>query len=153
MPYRPRQTRDRERASNAAAQVRANGGSAMDAALAQIGAAFDEAAALNTFKRDVERSIRLGPRHPAVRARYGARAAMLADASLDAAIAATERCWRVERKAFQIASVLGRGNRLSLTVLRELRLLLRLMRRKRMHAQFYSIVDALCDTERAMAAE
>jgi len=153
MPHRPRQTRDLERARNAAALARAQGRSALDMALVQIGAAFNEAAAINTFKLSVERIIRLGPQHGAVRARYGARGTMLSGCSLNTAIAVTERWWRVERKAFQIVSALGRGNRLSMTVLRELRLLLRLMRCKRMHAQFRSIVDALCDNEMAIAAE
>lgn len=64
-----------------------------------------------------------------------------------------ERWWRAERKAFQIASAFGRGSRLSLDVLSELRLILRLMRRKHMHAGFASIVAALSDEPNAMAAE
>ena len=71
-----------------------------------------------------------------MRARFGARAAMLAGRSLDAAIAIVERWWRDERKAFQIASALGYGNRLSLEVLCELRLILRLLRFKRMQAEY-----------------
>ena len=55
--------------SVAAPRSRARSGSAMDVALAQIGAAFDEAAAINRFKIRVERYIRLGPRHVAMRAR------------------------------------------------------------------------------------
>jgi hypothetical protein len=153
MPYRPRQTRDMERAREAAASARAQGSSALDAALAQIGAAFNEAAAINGFKLRVERLLRLGSEHPALRARYGARAAMLMGRNLDAAIGAIERRWRDERKAFQIACALGRGSRLSLEVLRELRLILRLMRRRHMHAEFKTIVAALCSDAFAMAAE
>jgi hypothetical protein len=111
----------------------------MAVALAHIGAAFDEAAVINGFKLRVERVIALGPEHPAVRARYGARAAMLADLRLDEAIARVERWRRDERKAFQIASVFGAGPRLSLEVLRELRLVLRLMCRKRMHDEYETI--------------
>jgi hypothetical protein len=153
MPYRRREARESERIRLAASAVRAATGSAMDAALAQIGTAFDEAAAINRFKIRVERYIRLGPRHVAMRARYGARAELLYGLSLDAAIAAVER-WRLnERKAFQVASALGRGNRLSLKVLRELRLMLRLMRFRRMRTEFGTIVAAVCDEAAALAAE
>ena len=78
---------------------------------------------------------------------------MLAGRGLDAAIAAVERWWRDERKAFQIASALGYGNRLSLEMLRELRFILRLMRFKRMKRSFGAIVAAVCGDEMAMAAE
>ncbi len=114
MPHGPREERERERIRAAASATRAAAGSAMDAALAQIGAAFDEAAAINAFKLRVERLLRLGPDDPAVRARFGARAAMLSGRDLGAAIVLVERWWRDERKAFQIASALGCGNRLSL---------------------------------------
>lgn len=153
MPYRPRRQRDLERARRAAAFVQAQGRPAIEVATAQIGAAFDAAALVNAFKLRVERSMRLGPQHPAVRARFGARAEVLRHRSLDAAITLAERWWRAERKAFQIASALGRGNRLSLDVLAELRLILRLIRRKRMRAEFPAIVAALCDDAIAEAAE
>jgi len=104
--------------------------------LAHIGSAFDEAAVIHGFKLRVERIIALPPDHPAVQARYSVRAAMLAGCDLDAAIMQVERWWRNERKAFQIASAFGCGTRLSLDVLSELRLILRLMRRKQMHAEF-----------------
>lgn len=115
----------------------------MAAALAHIAAAFDEAAAINSFKTRIERLIRLGPHHPAVRARFAMRAAMLRGRDLDGALAAVERWWRDERKAFQIASAFGRATRLSLEILTELRLVLRLMRRKRMHGAFRETVAAL----------
>ncbi len=129
----PRQQRDSERIRRAAAAARVGPAPAMAVALAQIGAAFDEAATINAYKIRVERLIRLGPCHAAVRARFGARAAMLFGRGLDAAIVLVERWWRNERKAFQIARALGCGTRLSLEVLSELRLILRLMRFKRMH--------------------
>jgi hypothetical protein len=153
MPYRPRQGRDRERMLAAMRAARAQSRSAMDAALAQIGAAFGEAAAINHFKIRVERHLRRGPDDAAVRARFSGRAAMLAGRGLDAAIVLAERWWRDERKAFQIASALGFGNRLSLDVLRELRLILRLMRFRRMQAEFGAIVASLCDEAVAIAAE
>jgi len=43
--------------------VKATGGSALDVALAEIGAAFGEAAHINGFKLRVERYLRLGPQH------------------------------------------------------------------------------------------
>ena len=153
MPYRRRQERDRERARRAAAVEQAKGQSALDVALTEIGTAFDQAAVINDFKIRVERLIRRGPRHPALRARFGARATRLHGRSLDAAIATVERWWRDERKAFQIASALGGGSRLSLEVLRELRLVLRVMRFKRMAAEFDEILGLLCDQPRAIAAE
>jgi hypothetical protein len=151
MPYRPRQQRDQERARRAAA--RAPNRSAMEAALAQIDSAFGAAAAINAFKLKVERQVRLGPLHPAVRARFAGRAELLKGRSLDAAIALVERWWRDERRAFAIASALGRGTRLPLDVLRELRLILRLLRFNRLHAQFPTIVASLCDEPTALAAE
>jgi hypothetical protein len=153
MPYRPRNQRDLERARRSADAARAQGRSAMDVALAQIGAAFDYASAVNGFKLRVERFIQLGPYDRAVRARFGARAELLRGRSLDAAVVLAERWWRDERKAFQIASALGRGNRLSLDVLSELRLVLRLARFKRVQAQFSRIVTELYDEPTAEAAE
>lgn len=149
----PRQERETRRIRRAADAARIGPRPAMAAALAQIGAAFDEAAVINGLKMRVEQLLRLGPRHAAVRARFGARAARLGGRGLDAAIILVERSWREERKAFQIASALGCGTRLSLEVLCELRLILRLMRFKRMQAEFCAVVAALCDTPMATAAE
>ena len=117
----------------------------MAVALAKIEAAFGEAAAIDAFKLRVKRCLRLRAEQEAVRARFGARAAMLSGRSLDAAIATVERWWRDERKAFQIACALGFGTRLSLEILSELRLILRFMRFKRMGAAFGAIVAALSD--------
>jgi hypothetical protein len=148
-----RQEREVERIRRAAAGVPAEQNSAMAVALAQIGAAFDDAAVVNAFKIRVEHLIRLGPQHPAVRARFAARAALFAGRSLDAAVIIAERWWRDERKAFQIASAFGVAPRLSLEVLRELRLILRWMRFKRMGAQFGAILEALCEAPMTRAAE
>jgi hypothetical protein len=148
-----RQQRDRARIRRAAEAARARGGSALDVALAEIDAAFDQGAAVNAFKIRVELLLQTDPRHPALRARFGARMAMLCGCDIDSAIARVERWWRDERKAFQVASALGRGNRLSLDVLRELRLILRWMRFKRMAAEFDSIVGVLAAPAFAIAAE
>jgi hypothetical protein len=125
----------------------------MDRALAQIEVAFGEAAAVNDFKLRVERLLRLGPCHPAVRARFRARGQMLSGCNLAIAAARTDRWWREERRAFQIASALGTGSRLSLEVLSEARLVLRLMRFKRMHTEFRAVIAALHGDVIAEAAE
>jgi hypothetical protein len=73
---------------------------------------------------------------PANKLRYRAGARMLRGRSLAAAIATVE-CWhKAERKAFQIASLFGRPPRLPLIVLSELRLILRVFRRRGMARQF-----------------
>jgi hypothetical protein len=148
---RPRAARDLERAARsaaAAARAATNGGSArpaLAAALAAIEAAFDQAAVVNDLKIAVERHIRRGPEHAAVRARFAARAALLRGGNLEAAIATIERGRRDEQRAFAIASAFGRGSRLPLQVLDELRLLLRWLRFKRLHAQYATILAALRD--------
>src|SRR5579859_7763098 len=100
-----REERDAERMRRASATAAADQRSAMAVALAQIGAAFDEAAIVNALKIQVEHFIRLGPQHPAVHARFSARAALFAGHGLDAAVIVAERWWRDERKAFQIACI------------------------------------------------
>jgi hypothetical protein len=125
----------------------------MDVGLAQIGAMFDEASVINAFKLKVERFLQLAPYDPTVRARLGARAQLLRGRSLDEAVALVECWWCSEHKAFQIASALGRGNRLSLDVLAEFRLILRIMRFKRMQAEFSLIAVEMCDEPMAEAAE
>jgi hypothetical protein len=144
-----RQQRERRRVYRAVEAARSDGATAMTVALAHIGAAFDEAAAVNNFKLRIEKLISLGPDHAAVRARYGARAARLVSLTLDEAIECVERWRRDERKAFQIASVFGRPPRLSLEVLGELRVILRLMRRTQMHGDFETIRAATASSLRA----
>jgi len=119
----------------------------MDIALAQIGAGFDQAAVINGLKLRVERSLRLAPDHPAIRARFAARAAMLSGRGLQEAVTVVEQWWRAERKAFQIASALGRGSRLSLEVLSELRLILRHARLTRRRAGYAAALAALRGSE------
>jgi hypothetical protein len=153
MAHTPRSERDFQRMRRTAERGDREHTPAMAAALAQIGAAFDEAAAVNAFKMRIDRLIRLGPDHPVVRARFGARAIMLSGRNLDGAFFIVEHWWRDERKAFQIASAFGRATRLSLEILSELRLILRLMRFKRMDVEYTAIVAALCDVPMAVAAE
>jgi hypothetical protein len=149
----PRALRDLARIRRATETAGAGSREAMTVALAQIAAAFDEAAAISSFKLRVERLIALRADHPALRARFAARAAMLSGRDLDVAIALVERWWRDERKAFQIASVFGSPTRLSLEVLRELRLILRLLRFKRMNAEYDAALALLRDVPVAVAAE
>jgi hypothetical protein len=128
-------------------------GSAIEATVGEIQVAFSHAAEINSFKLRVAHWLRLGPQHPAVRARFRARAAALPDWRLDAATREVERWWREERKVFALASALGYGSRLPLQILRELRLILRLLRRKRVAAEFEAIAAAVCEQELAEAAE
>jgi hypothetical protein len=148
-----RRQRDRDRIRHAGEVARARGASALDIACAKIDAAFDRSAAINGFKIRVELLLQTDRNHPALRARFRARAGMLAGRSLNASVHAVERWLRDERQAFAIASALGGGTRLSLDVLRELRLILRLMRFKRMDAEFQATVATLCTPVIAMAAE
>jgi len=149
----PREDRDRNRIRHAAVVAKEQNASAMQTALAQISAGFDQAAVVNGFKIRVERYMRLAPDHPRLSARFGKRAALLSGRNLDEATASVEQWWRDERKAFQIASALGCGNRLSVEILGELRLVLRLMRLKHMEREFYGAITALCDDALAIAAE
>ena len=108
-------------------------------------AAFDQAAAHIDFKAKVARMLRMGAEHPANKTRFGRRAEMLRGKDLDAAIAAVERWYRAERKAFQIASVFARPPRLPLMILSELRLMLRLLRRNGGADHFALIIERLCE--------
>jgi hypothetical protein len=87
MPHWSRGVRDIERSRAGAPAARG----AMDAAVAQIAAAFDATAAINDFKLRVERWLCLGPQHPAVRARFRARIAASPDCTLAGAIRDVER--------------------------------------------------------------
>jgi len=155
--HRPRDARDLERARRAAEAARdaTNGGAArpvLAAALAAIEAAFSQAAVVNDLKIAVERHIRRGPDHLAVRARFAARAGLLHGRGLDAAIVTIERWRRDEQRAFAIASAFGRGSRLPLQVLDELRLLLRWLRFKRLHADYATARAALSGDAPALEA-
>jgi hypothetical protein len=68
---------------------------------------------------------------------------MLSGYDVDSAVTAVERWWHTETKAFAIASALGGGNRLSLDILRDLRLILRWMRLKQTEKEFAQLVETL----------
>ena len=79
------------------------------------------------------------PDHPAVGIRYG-RGRALHGLTLDAACYLVARQYAEELRQFSVAAAFGYGNRLSLEILRELRLILRWMRCKRMAGSFSTIV-------------
>lgn len=123
-------------------EVIENGGGAIEASLAMVAAAFDDFSIHNTFKQSIRRYIELGTGHPEVRARFGRRLAMLRGYDIDAAVYLVERALRAEHKAFQLAQTYGYGHpRLSLEVLRELRLMLRLARRYATPGEYRALVD------------
>jgi hypothetical protein len=154
LPFPPRRPR---------LQVVATPGSAMARAFAAIDRAFSGSAEIQSFKRRIRYMIELGTGHHAVRARYGARTNMLRGRDLDAAIILVNRWHAQERKAFQIASAFGRGDRLSIEVLRELRVILRLLRASKYRDRYVGILafvldegrhdysDTLAEVGRAMA--
>lgn len=143
--------RDLERGRQAAAAARAAGASAIDVALAQIEATFDEGAAVRAFKNRCRRWIALGIDHPAVRARFGRRLDMLDGYSLDGMAYYVEHWYRTERQAFQIASALGRGSALSIEILKELRLILRWARARGLTEFNIKFHDEAKSTEAANA--
>ena len=87
-----------------------------------------------------------------MRTRFAARAGLLRGRSLDTAIVTIERWRRDEQRAFAIASAFGRGSRLSLQVLDELRLLLRWLRVKRLHAEYATALATLSSGAPALEA-
>jgi hypothetical protein len=153
--FRPRKDRDDIRARQAAAHARADGGGAMDAALASVGAIGinNPAFLANLFKLRVEAFIERGASDHAVRARFSGRLRMLQGDTIEDAIASIESWYRYEDFRFQIASKFGHGTRLSLDVLRELRLLLRLARVKLSDQEFRAIVAGVLGAAVSVAAE
>jgi len=144
----PRKDRDMMRGRLAANAVIAAGGSAMDAAKAQIDAAFSQASVHNSLKLRVASVIKRGPSDAQVQARYGTRARALYDHRLFDVVAATKRIalWRSDAKlTFDLAQRVGTLQpRLSLMVLTELHLLVRWMRRYRAK-QFPIALEAILD--------
>ena len=114
----------------------------MDNAYNVIERGFGHSSEVVRFKRRI-RAILREPDHPAVAARYGARAKWLRRCPLATAVTCVDNEWRIERQSFQLAAVSGRGTRLSVEVLAELNLILRWMRRNRMDAEFVTMRDEL----------
>lgn len=107
---------------------------AMARALAAIEREFGTGAEQRHRKERIRSLLLLPVGHPAMRARFGGRRSLLEGRTIHGAIAAVERAFQAERKAFQITAGLGGGIRLSVEILAELRLILRLMRAKRIMA-------------------
>ena len=117
---------------------------AMDRACAAIDREFSHSSDVVRFKRRI-RTILREPDHPAVAARSGARAHWLRRCPLATAVTCVDQEWRIERQAFQVASAFGRGSRLSVEVLAELRFILRWLRFRRMDAEFVTMRDELVE--------
>lgn len=127
-----RQHRDHGRGRRAAARIRDAGGSAVAAAHAQIEAAFAPPLWHTIFKERVAALLRAGAAHPDVWSRYHGLAERYPDANLDTAIILVERLREAEREARASAiRIWGRCSRprLTIMVLDELRLILRMVRR------------------------
>jgi hypothetical protein len=130
----PRKHLDLNRGRIAALKARSRGDSALQAALAAIGATFGDAAVINGLKLRVEDMIKRGPCDQITRARYSGVANMLQNrdcGNIDSSIAVVESFYRYHRKSPKIASFIDSQRRWPLEVLRELRLILRLIRRYR----------------------
>ena len=96
------------------------------------------------LKDRVRRAIKLGTGHAAVRARYGTRLSMLRDLEvLETSIYCVEKWLGHERRVFELASSFGGGNRLSIQILSELRLLLRLLRRDSVYNRHFGALLGL----------
>jgi hypothetical protein len=123
---------DLQRGRRAAARVREGGGSALAAAYAHIEATFSPAMHHATFKDRVAALMKGGTAHPEAWTRYRLLVERHPIANLDTAIVLIERMRRAEIEA-RSASIRnwGRCNRprLTLMILDEVRLILRVLRR------------------------
>ena len=130
MTFIPRQDRSELRGDRAAIASRAMGGDIMDATLARIGAEFNGADRINNFKLRCERAIQGTISDQALQARYGARLARLRHLTVAQAYDLVALWFKAEQDALRIPIALGtpRATFLSLEILRELRLMLRLAR-------------------------
>jgi hypothetical protein len=127
-----RTERDLQRGRLAAVRVRTDGGSALAAAYAHIEATFSPAMRHATFKDRVAALMRGGAAHPEAWTRYRRLAERYPHVNLDGAIALIERMRRAELEAraasFRHWGACGRP-RLTLMILDEVRLILRMLRR------------------------
>ena len=147
-----RRDRDIQRGRRAQQRALQAGAAAEDAAIAAIRTTFDRQHEINALKLTVEWAIKRGTGDPLVRARYRNRAKDLHLCNIDKSIVRVERWFREERKAQQAAMALGRGTRLSLEVLAELRLLLRMIRRSSFREHYPAIVQLVVGEANPVAA-
>jgi hypothetical protein len=165
------------RARRAGDAVIAAGGSHFEAALASIAAGFDKTSEIQAFKSRVRRVIELGAGHDAVRVRYGIRLRRLRERLIawreansfatrccgipentaiycDIACIIVDRWYHEECRELKVLAAFGRGNGISVQRLRELRLILRLLRRSEHRSHIFGLLDfALDDGEQLAAAE
>ena len=127
-----RAERDLARGRRAAARVHLAGGSAVAAACAYIDATFAAPTRHSMFKDRIAALIAGGAGHPQAWTRYRALAERHPASTLEGAIALVERLHRVELEA-RAAAIATWGHcsrpRLTLMILDELRLILRVVRR------------------------
>ena len=127
-----RTNRDLQRGRRAAARVRAGGGSALAAAYAHIEATFSPAMHHAAFKDRVAALMVGGAAHAEALTRYRRLVESYPAANLDTAMVLVERMRRAELEA-RAASVRSWGQssrpRLTLMILDEVRLILRMLRR------------------------
>ena len=160
LPFRARAARDRARgeaAYNAAFARAIKAGDPtprLTATLAQVDAEFSEAAVVNSRKLRVERAIARGLYNPANRARYSKLVESLRYLPLDNAIRILEKRYRHNARAFLIARAFSSPNPLPLDIIRELILMLRLLRRSEYRRHYHTMVRAVLDeTDQLAAAE
>ena len=130
-----RKTFPLKRANAAAHECKANGGTALDAMYASMHAGFDRSCEINSLKLSILHAIKLGTGHPLIRARYGERARMLKELPIDTAIWVVDKWYWIER---------GKSA-LSLNVLREMRVMLRMLRRSSLRDHLPAILSLVCD--------
>lgn len=127
-----RTDRDLARGRRAAARGRVHGRSALATACAQVGATFSPAVRHAILNDRVAALIRRGAARPEVRFRYGTFVERHALTNLDAAIVLVDRmrCAELEARAVAAGSWGHcRQSRLTLMLLDEMRLILRMLRR------------------------
>ena len=113
---------------------------------------FGQAAVVNDLKIAVERHIRRGPDHLAVRARFAARAGLLTAAASTRPSSRSSAGGGTSSAPLRSRAPSAAAARLPLQVLDELRLLLRWLRFKRLHADYATARAALSGDAPALEA-
>lgn len=150
----PRSQRDYMRGKIAAEAVKAAGGDVTAQWKRHLAVTFDRSSIHNSRKMRVERYIRLGAGHPECRARFGADVAMLRDRQLRlrASCIVIGTAHKIALAQFRQASRLGTRISSQHVRLGELALILRWMRRQRMHADFDHLLRLATGDEFALEA-
>jgi hypothetical protein len=119
---------------------------AMDRAEAAIARAFSAAAEIDRFKRRCRQMIRWGASHPAVCGRYWVRARLLRQQDTAGAADIITAWYATEKTRWRRLDA-----RLSIAVLRELRLIIRFMRARKLALQ--PVIADVLGEDRLEAAE